>query len=330
MAPIIPGIRGFPLGIATTLRGADLAQVERTVSTLLEPRRLCARGRSAATDIRVSHVAMGLGHLFGVQHGTAVHTSSGSIRSYQIMVPLRGTLAGRTRRGHAVAAPGEALVYSPRDSLDTDWSEGCVALVLSVPGETLKALARQACPGIDTHTLSLRPRMNLRSGCGRSFANALGTICEESVDPKSAFSLGLTTRSLEQTLLLSLLLAQQDDAVGPMGTSHPSRQACLKRALAVIDTRCSEDIGLADLLRAAGVSARTLQYAFIEQLGVGPITYLKQVRLRRIHDALHRAESGSCAIGDVAARWGFPNGSAFARAYRELFGELPSATLSRH
>jgi transcriptional regulator GlxA family with amidase domain len=31
----------------------------------------------------------------------------------------------------------------------------------------------------------------------------------------------------------------------------------------------------------------------------------------------------------VAAHWGFYNGSAFARIYRQMFGELPSKTLSR-
>jgi transcriptional regulator GlxA family with amidase domain len=35
-------------------------------------------------------------------------------------------------------------------------------------------------------------------------------------------------------------------------------------------------------------------------------------------------------VGDVAATWGFYNGSAFAKAYRRQFGELPSATLNRN
>ncbi len=67
---------------------------------------------------------------------------------------------------------------------------------------------------------------------------------------------------------------------------------------------------------------------FFDRFGVGPMTYLRQVRLRQVHDALRKASPGSCKVGDMAARWGFFHGSAFAHAYRKMFGELPSATLA--
>jgi AraC family ethanolamine operon transcriptional activator len=100
------------------------------------------------------------------------------------------------------------------------------------------------------------------------------------------------------------------------------------RVLALIDDHCAGDIGMADLLRAAGVSARTLQYAFVQRFGVGPITYLKQTRLRRIQQDLLGARDDHNTVGDVAAKWGYYNGSVFARAYHKLFGELPSQTLA--
>lgn len=326
MTQIIPGIEGFPLGAATKLRCADPALAEQTVGNLVEPRRLLMRGRAA--DIRISHVTLNLGHLFGVSHGAAILATSGPIASYQVMVPLRGTLVGHTRHGEVVTSTGNALVYSPRDCLDTCWSEDCVGLVLSVPAERLRSLARDACPGIDTDVISLKPLMVLTQGSGRSFANALGTICQESVDPDSAFSRGVTTRSLEQTLLLSLLLAQQEGGQPSLPAASQNRNAYVARALAFIEANCADDIGLADLTRATGVSVRTLQYGFMERFGVGPTAYLKQARLRRIRDALRAAEPGTGTVGDIAARWGFYNGSSFARAYHKLFGELPSQTLA--
>ena len=57
------------------------------------------------------------------------------------------------------------------------------------------------------------------------------------------------------------------------------------------------------------------------------MTYLRQVRLRRVHQALLAAREES--VGDIAARWGFYNGSSFAKTYKEFFGELPSETLSK-
>lgn len=330
MSLIVPGIAGFPMEVATKLRGTDLCIVESMVSGLIEPRRIrpCA-GRSAL-DIRVSHVAMSFGHLFGVQHGAAVHATSAPIASWQIMVPLRGRLLGHADGAEIVAAPGSALVYAPQDHLNTYWSEGCVALVLSVSADRLGALARATLPGFALDGMPARSLMPLSGGSGRSFANALGVICQESVDADSAFNRGLTAGSLEETLLLSLLLAQQQNA--PAAATRGacvSRQAYVGRALDYIDAHRADDVTLADLVRAAGVSARTLQYGFMEQFGVGPMTYLKESRMRCIRDALREAPPGSLSVGDAAAQWGFYNGSTFARLYRRMFGELPSETLCR-
>lgn len=326
MSRVLPGVRGFPLGTATKIRCADPSLAEGAVGSLVEPRRLRLRGDHRAADIRISHVAMGFGHLFGVSHGVALVATSAPISSYQVMVPLHGRLVGNTPAGEVVAEPGAALVYSPRDCLDTCWSQDCTSLVLSVPAERLRALARDVYPAADAGSIRLRPLMRLAEGAGRSFANALGVITQESTDPESAFRRGLTTRLLEQTLLLSLIAAQggniEESRTSPPPPDH------VARVLALIESRGGEDIGMADLVRASGVSMRTLQYGFVDRFGVGPMTYLRQARLRQVHDALRKASPGSCKIGDMAARWGFFHGSAFANAYRKMFGELPSETLA--
>ena len=326
MKQIIPGIRGFPLGAATKVRCTDPDAAERAIGSLVEPRQFVMHGNPRSTDIRISHVAVGLGHLFGVSHGSALTVNSSPISSYQIMIPLRGDLRRKTGRGEILARPGSALIYSPGDCLDTYWSEQCVSLVLSVPAERLRALARLSCSGADGDRMPLEPLMRLDTGSGRSFANTLGLIAQESVIADSAFSRGITARMLEQTLLLSLLSAQLPARDGAAGC--PPR-GYLLRALNAIEQRCGDDIGIADIARDAGVSVRTLQYGFADRFGVGPVTYLKQYRLRKIHDTLCSASPASCTVGDVAARWGFYHGSAFAHSYRKLFGELPSQTLAR-
>lgn len=325
MGQIIPGISDFPLSEAIKLRCSDPQVAERTVGNLVEPRRLRMQRDAGKADIRISHITIGSGHLFGVSHGAPVIATSAPIGSYQVMAPLRGELVGRSRHREIRATPGVALVYSPGDSLDTYWSEGCVSLVLSVPAEQLRALARHGCPGIDASTLRLKPLMALDNGSGRSFAHTLGLIAQESADPNSAFRQGLTTRLLEQSLLLSLLSAQLPC------TDRLSDQPVatyLRKALAAIENTGGMDIGITDLAAAAGVSVRTLQYSFQEHFGVGPITFLKQYRLRQVHAALQTTCPSRCTVGDIAARWGFYHGSAFAHAYRKMFGQLPSETLA--
>jgi transcriptional regulator GlxA family with amidase domain len=82
-----------------------------------------------------------------------------------------------------------------------------------------------------------------------------------------------------------------------------------------------------DLCEAAGVSERTLQYAFKEVMGMTPVAYLTRLRLHRVRQALRAATHGSTTVTTEALRWGFWHFDDFSRAYKTCFGELPSETL---
>jgi len=84
-----------------------------------------------------------------------------------------------------------------------------------------------------------------------------------------------------------------------------------------------------DLCTAAGVSERTLQYAFKRLMGITPLAYLTRLRLHRVRQALRAATQGTTTVTAEALRWGFGHFGDFARAYKECFGELPSDTLRR-
>jgi AraC family transcriptional regulator, ethanolamine operon transcriptional activator len=60
---------------------------------------------------------------------------------------------------------------------------------------------------------------------------------------------------------------------------------------------------------------------------MSPTRYL---RLRRMHSVHHTLRSGgpdAASVSEVARRYGFCRLGCFAADYRDLFGELPSATL---
>jgi AraC family ethanolamine operon transcriptional activator len=80
-----------------------------------------------------------------------------------------------------------------------------------------------------------------------------------------------------------------------------------------------------DLCRELRVSRRTLQDSFRTVLGIGPLWYLRTLRL----DGARRGLLAGCSVQEVAETWGFWHWSRFSRDYRCLFGELPSATLKR-
>ena len=86
---------------------------------------------------------------------------------------------------------------------------------------------------------------------------------------------------------------------------------------------------MTDLCQAAGVSERTLQYAFKEVMGMTPVAYLTRLRLHRVRQALRAATHCTTTVTAEALRWGFWYFGDFSRAYRECFSELPSDTLRR-
>jgi AraC family ethanolamine operon transcriptional activator len=87
-------------------------------------------------------------------------------------------------------------------------------------------------------------------------------------------------------------------------------------------------ISVPELCTAFQVSRRTLQYAFDRVIGMGPNAYLKILRLNGVRRDLMRRDR-RIPIQQAASDWGFWHLSQFAKDYRTLFNELPSATVKR-
>jgi AraC family ethanolamine operon transcriptional activator len=86
---------------------------------------------------------------------------------------------------------------------------------------------------------------------------------------------------------------------------------------------------LARLCRIAGVSERTLQYAFKERYGIPPNVFVKKWNLNSARRLLLQADPAETTVSDIASRLGFLHQGQFAADYRTLFAELPSKTLAR-
>jgi AraC family transcriptional regulator, ethanolamine operon transcriptional activator len=141
------------------------------------------------------------------------------------------------------------------------------------------------------------------------------------------------TQTAAQIDLLEILLA----TLGPAGHVESAAENLTRQAHSrVVQTtedyalsHAAERLYVTDLCEAAGVSERTLQYAFKEVMGMAPIAYLIRLRLHRVRHALRAATQASTTVTTEAIRWGFWHFGDFCRAYKDCFGELPSDTLRR-
>ena len=164
----------------------------------------------------------------------------------------------------------------------------------------------------------------------RPLRSCLSRICQSiRADPDS-----LSDARLVQQLTFELpsrLIAAIHQGQGSCPeASPPKRQSAIARAEAFIEQHAAEGIGVRELCRVAGVSERTLQYAFLERFGIGPKEFLNAFRLVAVRRQLRAADPRTTKVADVANAWGFWHMGQFAADYRRRFEELPSDTLRFH
>jgi AraC-like DNA-binding protein len=115
----------------------------------------------------------------------------------------------------------------------------------------------------------------------------------------------------------------------PESNTTAIRRRAVSLACAYIDAHLREPLALPNLCEAAGVRARTLEYGFRESYDVGPMAYVRSVRLCRVHRELTNAKPVGGSVQNAARRWHFTHIGQFSQDYRILFGERPSMTLDR-
>lgn len=185
-------------------------------------------------------------------------------------------------------------VYMPRGS------RGCIV-----------SIANSACDRVD--------HAPQRNACEfRSLGFEEQTLLARMLDSTA----GSATAAMAQVLARSTLLPPDPD-------ENAVRRLAVQRACEYICAHLRARITLADLCAAAGAAARTLEYGFREFYDVGPMTFLRSIRLSRVRRGLSHAASSGGSVAATARRWHFSHMGQFSRDYRRLFGESPSFTLAR-
>ena len=131
---------------------------------------------------------------------------------------------------------------------------------------------------------------------------------------------------IEFDLLNDALAALASGAQDPRRPMAVERNRVLRHARELIEARVGEPLQVSELVESARCSARTLRYAFEEEMGVSPKMYLKSRRLLELRRRLLSAGTGM-TVSEVAAELGYSHLGQLAADYRGMFGELPSATL---
>ena len=137
--------------------------------------------------------------------------------------------------------------------------------------------------------------------------------------------------------LLDALLVEcfsRDAHFQSIGVAMSSRAALMRDLLTWGFDNRDTPISLEQLSHTLFASRSSIVVACRDVFGVGPTTLLKQIRLHEVHRALSNPLQRPLfnerpGVGAIARMYGFNRGNHFARDYRVMFGESPSATLQR-
>lgn len=294
------------------------------------PHRLVVLHDAARFAMTLSAASFGPVSVGLLGYAGEVRLETGELETgYEINVPLDGHL--RTWTGHAdvCATPAVAAVYRPdgRTRLH-GWAGGGRLLGIKVERAALEEALSELTDRPVRSIVPLGASLDLRTGPGRQWwglARALTSLAEE---PDGPLGQPMVARPLAQSVIGALLHAvdhpYRDALVAPHALPRP---ATVREAVDLLEAEPDLPWTVTDVARRVGVSTRGLQDGFARHLGVAPMSYLRQVRLRRAHADLRAADPARHSVAEIAARWGFTHLGRFAAAYRERYGEPPSETL---
>ena len=221
----------------------------------------------------------------------------------------------------------DALLIYPRDGEIHGVSRpGFDAFAIAISEDLLAGVVSDlGLPDLDTMTAGAE-MLRCDPSAMLGLRTWLGTLCD-AVRSGAAPSAERLQYALENDLPRRLLETLGDGRVTETYASVKVRRHAIQRAQDHIDAAGGHRVTLRDMAKAAGVSERTLQYAFLEHFGVSPNAYLREMRLNHVRSELKRSDPRTTLVADVANRWGFWHMGQFAKDYRRLFDVRPSETL---
>jgi len=229
--------------------------------------------------------------------------------------------------------PGLVLAIAPEVELGFVVDEHWESLTLLLPPEFVRtqlAARQRDAPFLLPAEIEV---LDVPSEAAQALFAWAKALAETAADQADFFNTSPESLQIVEVDLIEKLLAAvaQAESFAPAADERrlQRRSAIVERVerFALAQAGSGHNLYVSDLCKAAGVSERTLEYAFREVMGMTPVAFLIQLRLHRVRQALVAAGPGSTLVSTVAMRWGFWHFGEFAQAYRRCFGELPSDTL---
>lgn len=238
--------------------------------------------------------------------------------AHVITVQLAGTRHIFQRRNGRVSdqvlRPGAVIITPAGEPKQWRHAEQADILVMQLSPDVVDEVAQSimdgACPG---------PELRDNFGTCDPFIEQLGQrLVEEARAPDPLSKLFVQSAARQ---LAIRLLRRHSACAAPLAGMKLTKQK-LRAATDFIESHLDEDVTLAAIAGAIGLSPCHFAHAFKEETGVSPHQYVVGRRMERAKALLRET---ALTVAEIGYRVGYPNQSHFSVAFQKAAGVTPRA-----
>jgi AraC-like DNA-binding protein len=310
----------------TTVNGIDgfacLARDEPHIRLLSDPETFSLRQRVGRIGpVTVAEVVVGSDAKI---HCAAINNA------YRVNVLRSGNVESVHKASTLVCGPGTATIYQPQDDSSSRWVAGSRLLGVKIDRHAVEDALSDTLGRQLTSQIDFVSAMSTESDAVRGWIDMLSLFAEQLFQNASPLRQQLVALPFADSLIHALLLAADNPYRNAVAGVTPFvRPRAIRAAVDLIEQEAHLPLTVSSIAQRCHVSVRALQQGFQRYLGTSPMTYLREVRLRRAHNALLDSDPSVTSVASVAHQWAFTSLSRFAAAHAARYGELPAATLRR-
>lgn len=312
----------------------DLPSARAWMTRVCGPHELERRGSRPLRFEHAGDVIGGMATAVGcIRYGADVCVSiddTAPLDRYSVSLPLAGEQELVIDGRRVLSNVDQGVVVAPSARQQLTLSADCAKLLVAIDRAAMHATLESMLGRPVEQPIVFEPLMSLGEAASVSWWRMVRLLWEDLGRLSGLWGSPALAGGLEESLLRGLLSFQphnySDELARAQGGSLPAHVARLREFLL---RNAREDIRAADLVLPDGPGPQRLAADFRRHLGHTPLQFLRLHRLQQVRSAIVRSGS-THYISQIAMDWGFTHMGRFAQAYRETFGESPSATARRH
>ena len=223
-----------------------------------------------------------------------------------------------------------ASVINPCEYTKMRWDSSCKKLMVQIKRDALEqSLSRiLGCPISQPIMFShkIKHSENIHA---KTWWHQLGNLVQDLDQGFDPWRSQVLLDDLERNLLTNVLYSFEHNYRQSLLTQeHQVTPKQLKQLEHYIQSNLENTISIDDLVEISAASARSIYFWFKHFRGTTPMKYILQARLAKVHQALSEPTQTK-NVTQIASQWNFSQLGRFAAAYKNVYGESPSATLRK-